>query len=68
MAKQRGKAYQINSNNIGCPMHQSNDLDELIERATLLHKLFGGEYEIRTIQGAVVWKSKEGESCGKTLS
>lgn len=57
MAK-KGK-YQIYKDGGPLPAHSSDDLAVLIERADLLHSIFGDHYEVRSMYG-VVWSTKEG--------
>lgn len=40
-------------------MHASNSLQELIERAKLLSKIFGERYLVKDIYGNVVWEEDE---------
>lgn len=51
--------YQIHTKYGALLMHRSNDLDDLIARATQLAAIFGDTYQIKDM-GRVVWNSEEG--------
>jgi len=56
--RRRGGQYQLYSNGTYCPMHDTDDIDELRFRAVLHHKLFGNHYQIKR-HGVVVWEIGE---------
>ncbi len=52
--------YMLYSGGVGCLMHRSNDLNELIETAKMLANLFKRyDYEIRDYKKDVVWKLED---------
>jgi hypothetical protein len=57
----RPPAYRLYCGELAT-MHAGNDLQDLIGRAKLHSKIFGGRYLVKDIYGSVVW---EGNNDGK---
>ena len=54
----RPPAYQLYRGDLST-MHAGNDLQELVERAKLHGKIFGGSYKVKDTYGNVVWEEDE---------